>query len=320
MKILISAPYVIDDIAQIRPVLERAGLSIELADVKERLDEEQLLTYIEDVDGAICGDDMFTARVLQAAAPQLKVVSKWGTGIDSIDRQAAEELGVQVYNTPNAFTHPVADTVMGFLLSFARGIHLSDHNMKAGRWNKLPVRALNECVLGVIGVGNIGSAILERANAFRMATVGNDIDEAVVLENKTEMVELDELLERSHFVSVNCDLNPTSYHLIDETAFSKMRSDAVLINTARGAVVDEAALVEALRNRTIAGAALDVFEDEPLPLGSPLRSMPNLLLSPHNANGGQAVRRAVHRSTIENLFRGLGIQPPSFEFQEVDEG
>lgn len=319
MRILVSAPYMIDDLDQFRPVLEQAGISIEVAEVQERLSEDELLSHVGELDGVICGDDMFTARVLRAARPRLKVISKWGTGVDSIDRQAAAEMGIQVLNTPNAFSGPVADTVLGYVLSFARGIHASDRQMKSGKWHKLPARELNECVLGVVGLGNIGSAVLERAHALRMRTVGNDIDEAVVREEKTEMVKLDELLQRSDFVSLNCNLTPTSHHLIDRGALTLMRPDAVLINTARGAVVDEAALIDALRDKTIAGAALDVFEDEPLPADSPLRSMPNLLLSPHNANSGRAARRAVHRSTIRNLFKGLGLASPTIDSEEVQE-
>ena len=316
MNILVSAPYMIADLDQFRPAFERAGLNIEVAAVKERLSEDELLGYVGEVDGAISGDDMFTKKVLRAARPRLKVISKWGTGVDSIDRQAADEMGIQVYNTPNAFTDTVADTVLGFVLSFAREIPASDRQMKSGEWHKLPTRALNECFLGVVGVGSIGSAVLERAHAFGMKTVGNDIDEVIVREEKTEMVTLEQLLKRSDFVSLNCDLNPASKHLINKEALSLMKPDAVLINTARGEVVDEAALIVALRDKTIAGAALDVFEAEPLSADSSLISMPNLLLSPHNANSGRAARHAVHLNTIKNLFRGLGLELPNIEFQE----
>ena len=137
MNILVSAPYMIADLDQFRPAFERAGLNIEVAAVKERLSEDELLGYVGEVDGAISGDDMFTKKVLRAARPRLKVISKWGTGVDSIDRQAADEMGIQVYNTPNAFTDTVADTVLGFVLSFAREIPASDRQMKSGEWHKL---------------------------------------------------------------------------------------------------------------------------------------------------------------------------------------
>ncbi|MEJ2563601.1 MAG: hypothetical protein P8Z42_13075, partial [Anaerolineales bacterium] len=118
--ILFSAPYMVPLVDRFQPVFDRHGLELIVPQVQERLSERELLSYARQFDGAICGDDKFTARVLQACTPRLKVISKWGTGIDSIDREAAERLGVQVYRTPNAFTLPVADTVMGYILAFAR--------------------------------------------------------------------------------------------------------------------------------------------------------------------------------------------------------
>jgi D-3-phosphoglycerate dehydrogenase len=169
---------------------------------------------------------------------------------------------------------------------------------------------LSECTLGVVGVGAIGKAIVRRARAFGMKLYGNDIveiDPVFLAETGLEMVPLDELLSRVDFVSLNCDLNPTSFHLIDERALKQMRSDAILINTARGQVVDETALVAALKAGTIAGAALDVFEAEPLPPDSPLRQMDNLLLAPHNANSSPAAWQRVHLNTVRNLLEGLSF-------------
>jgi D-3-phosphoglycerate dehydrogenase len=280
----------------------------------ERLPEQALLGYVGKIDGVICGDDQFTAQVLEQAAPRLKVISKWGTGVDSIDRQAAQRLGVKVCNTPGAFTDPVADSVLGYILAFARRGPWMDRGMKAGRWEKSAARALNECTLGVVGVGNIGRAVLRRAKAFGMHLIGNDIVEVpsdFVVESRVEMTSLSDLLARSDFVSLNCDLNPTSYHLIDERTLAAVRPGAVLINTARGGVVDEGALIAALRNGRLAGAALDVFEEEPLPDDSPLRSMDNVLLAPHNANSGRAAWERVHWNTLRNLFDGLGLELPA---------
>jgi D-3-phosphoglycerate dehydrogenase len=243
---------------------------------------------------------------------RLKVISKWGTGIDSIDRAEAERLGIRVFNTPGAFTEAVADTVLGLILAFARRIPWTDREMKAGRWEKTPCRALEECTLGVVGVGAIGKVVLRRASSFRMDLLGNDIvdiDPAFRKDTGAVMVPLQELLQRSDFVSLNCDLNPTSLHLIDERALSWMKTSAVLINTARGPVVHEEALVASLRAGRIAGAGLDVFPEEPLPATSPLRSMDQVLLSPHNANSSPRAWERVHRNTIENLFRGLGLAP-----------
>jgi len=200
---------------------------------------------------------------------------------------------------------------MGYLLAFARRQPWMDREMKAGKWQKLPGRALHECTLGIIGVGNIGKAVARRARAFGMTILGNDIveiDHVFLAETGVEMTSLDDLLSRSDFVSLNCDLNPTSRHLINARTLSLMRPTAVLINTARGPIVDEPALVEALQSGIIAGAALDVFEAEPLPLDSPLLTMDNVLLAPHNANSSPAAWERVHWNTIKNLVEGLGLE------------
>jgi D-3-phosphoglycerate dehydrogenase / 2-oxoglutarate reductase len=278
-------------------------------DVQERLEEDDLLVYAGRIDGAVIGDDRFTRRVLASCTPRLKVISKWGTGIDSIDQEAAEEMGVKVYRTPDAFTAPVADSVMAYILAFARRHPWIDRQMKSGLWSKLPGRALNECTLGVVGIGNIGRAVIRRARVFGMKLLGNDvveIDPDFILENAVEMTTLGELLARSDFVSLNCDLNPTSLHLINADNLAIMGPGGVIINTSRGQVIDEPALIKSLITGGISGAALDVFEVEPLPMDSPLRQMDNVILAPHNANSSPAAWERVHRTTIRNLLEGLG--------------
>jgi len=249
-------------------------------------------------------------KVLAACTPRLKVISKWGTGIDSIDLAAATELGVKVGNTPNAFTVPVAESALGYMLAFARREPWMDVAMKAGQWEKIPGITLSECTLGVIGVGNVGKAVLRRARAFGMKLLGNDIVEIApdfLVEYGVEMTTLPDLLARADFISLNCSLNRTSYHLINAQTLSLIKPGAVLINTSRGPVVDEPALVEALRSGRLGGAALDVFEQEPLPTQSPLRSMPNVLLAPHNSNSSPFYWERVHWNSIRNLLLGLGL-------------
>jgi len=314
--VLISAPYLIPSIERFLPVFQHYGLEVLVAEVHERLSEEELLRYAGQFDGALCGDDRFTERVMQACLPRLKVISKWGTGIDSIDRAAAQRLGIRVCNTPNAFTLPVSDSVLGYILAFARQIPWMDRAVKGGVWAKLPGRSLSECTLGVIGVGNIGKAVLRRARAFGMKLLGNDIVPIApdfIAENGVEMTSLEDLLRRADFVSVNCDLNPTSYHIINAKTLGWMKPSAVLINTARGPLVDESALVAALQQGQIAGAALDVFEVEPLPEDSPLRRMDNVLLAAHNSNASPAAWERVHWNTIRNLLDGLGISSSDLE-------
>ncbi len=315
-KILLSAPYMIPYLDRFLPVLAHYGIEAIIPQVHERMEEGELLQYAGQFDGAICGDDRFTEKVIQACLPRLKCISKWGTGIDSINKLFAESVGITVGNTPNAFTLPVADSVIGYILSFARKIPWMDAEMKQGVWEKIAGRSLSECTLGVIGVGNVGRGVIRRARGFGMRLLGNDIQRVepdFILEQNLNMVDLRDLLNQSDFVSVNCDLNPTSHHLMNAETLGQMQKSAVLINTARGQIVEEAALIRSLQDGLIAGAALDVFEVEPLPQDSPLKKMNNVLLAPHNSNSSPQAWERVHWNTIRNLLNGLAIDTADFD-------
>jgi D-3-phosphoglycerate dehydrogenase len=283
-RVLVSAPYFIPVIEEYRQRLAEKDIELVPAQVSERLSETELIKIVKDIDGIICGDDRITKRVLDAA-PRLKVISKWGTGIDSIDAEEAQRRGILVYRTPNAFSEPVADTVLGYILAFARKLSLMDQDIRNGKWEKQPLVSLSECTLGVIGVGDCGKAVVRRARAFGMHILGNDI-----VEMPKDFIS-ETLLARADFISLNPDLNPTSYHLIGKPQLDAMKPGAYLINASRGPVVDEPALSTTLQAGKIAGAALDVFEEEPLPAKSPLRKLPNCLLAPHNANSSPRLTR-----------------------------
>jgi D-3-phosphoglycerate dehydrogenase len=306
-RVLVSAPYFIPVIENYRERLSAEGVELIAATVNERLSEEELLECVGDIDGIICGDDRITGRVMDAAA-RLKVISKWGTGIDSIDSAEAKRRGIPVYRTPNAFSEPVADTVLGYILTFARRLPWMDRDIRQGKWQKPRLVSLGECALGVVGVGDCGKAVVRRAKSFGMRVLGNDIKELpsdFLTQTGLEVVSLEDLLSKADFVSLHPDLNPTSYHLIGKKQFATMKPGAYLINTSRGPVVDEGALVEALQEGRIAGAALDVFEEEPLPAESPLRTMDNCFLAPHNANSSVKAWERVHENTVRNLLEGL---------------
>ena len=306
-KVLVSAPYFLPIVEEWRPRLASEGVELIPAKVNERLSEEELLEVVADIDGIICGDDRITERVLEAA-PQLKVISKWGTGIDSIDSKAAAARGISVCRTRNAFSEPVADSALGYMLTFARKMTSLDQDIREGKWKKPQLMALGECVLGVVGVGDCGKAVVRRAVSFGMRVLGNDIVELpadFVSTTGLEVVALEELLTTADFITLHTDLNDTSYHLIGKTQLEQMKTGAYLINTSRGPVVNEPELIDALRQRIIAGAALDVFEDEPLPADSPLRELDNCLLAPHTANSSPKAWNRVHESTVRNLLEVL---------------
>jgi D-3-phosphoglycerate dehydrogenase len=309
--ILFTAPYMIPSADRFKPVFDKYGIELIIPDVQERMEEADLLQYAGQFDGTICGDDHYNLRVIEACSPRLKVISKWGTGIDSIDAEACSRYSIKIGRTLNAFTTSVADSVLGYILAFARRQPWMDREIKAGNWEKLPGKTLSECTLGIVGVGNIGKAVTRRARAFGMKVYGNDIvdiDHVFVSETGIEMIDLDSLLSTSDFVSINCDLNPTSRHIMNTKTFALMRPDAVIINTARGPLIDEISLVEALQAKRLGGAALDVFEVEPLPLNSPLMKMDNVMLASHNSNSSPAAWERVHWNTIKNLLDGLGIE------------
>jgi D-3-phosphoglycerate dehydrogenase len=304
---MVTAPYMQPVIDRFRGIFDENDIELLVPQVEERFEAKELIGMIKGVDGVICGDDRFTRDVL-ARSDRLKVISKWGTGIDSIDARACQEFGVELKNTPGAFNEPVADTVMGYMLCFARRLPFMDAQLKQGKWAKQMGRSLGECTLGIIGVGRVGKTVAKRAIGFGMKILGNDIKAMpsdFCESTGIEMVAKDELLSRSDFVSINCDLNPTSRHLISSREFESMKNTAVLINTARGPVVDERALVDALNKGDIGGAGLDVFEQEPLPQSSPLKKMDNVMLAPHNANSSPKAWEFVHKNTINNLLEVL---------------
>jgi D-3-phosphoglycerate dehydrogenase / 2-oxoglutarate reductase len=306
-KVLITAPYMLPIVERFDDFFAEHSIEYVKANVEERMEEDDLLDVISDFDGIICGDDRITEQVLDAA-PNLKSIAKWGTGIDSIDKNAAEKRGIRVSRTLDAFTEPVADSTLGYILSFARRLPWMDRQMKQGVWDKIPGRALFESTVGVIGVGATGSGTLRRAGAFGAELLGNDIRDINAGHIKAlgvEMVSLNDLLERADFVCVHCDLNPTSEHLMSTAEFAKMKETAVLINLARGPLVDERALIQALKAGEIAGAALDVFEDEPLSKDSPLLTIDNVMIAPHNSNSSPEAWERVHWSTLNNLLRDL---------------
>ena len=307
----LTAPYMLPFLERFKPVFDQYGFDLIVPDVQERMEEDDLLKYAGQFDGAVCGDDRYSARVLEACSPRLKVISKWGTGVDSIDATACSRFDIKLCRTPNAFTTPVADTVLGYMLAFARRGPWMDAAMKRGEWEKIPGKTLSECTLGIIGIGNIGKAVTRRARAFGMKVLGTDIvevDHVFISESGIHMTDLESLLADSDFISVNCDLNPTSHHLINANTLERMKSSAVLINTARGPIVDETALVAALSSGQIGGAALDVFEFEPLPLDSPLLKMDHVMLAPHNSNSSPTAWERIHWNTIKNLVEGLGLK------------
>ena len=265
----------------------------------------ELLPLLPGIDAVLASMDHFNADVLGApGAASLKLISRWGVGYDAIDVPAATKEGIVIAFTPGLLNDAVADYAMALLFALARRVHEGHLSMREGKWVSGWGHDIGGKTLGIIGCGRIGQAVAKRANGFNMRLLGADTrpnDEAARL--GVEFVPLDQLLAESDFISLHCALTPETRGLIGEAQLRKMKPSAYIINTARGAVMDEAALLRALKENWIAGAALDAFVVEPLPADHPFRTAPNLLLTPHQASfgfdTGARVSEAAARAIVE---------------------
>lgn len=310
MRILVTPPYFRWVLPRYLPIFSDLGIVVENPQVAQQMPESELLKVIDRFDGVIAGDDEFTACVLKKGARHsLKVIVKWGVGLNSIDVDAAKRLGIAVRYSPGALSDAVADAVWGYILMLARGLHRSDRIVRDGKWEKIPGLLLRGRMLGIIGVGNIGKQVALRALPFGMRLLGNDVKKIdtkfLPKPDSMHMVDKNILLEESDFIVLSCDLNPTSHHLISHAELSRMKKEAYLINVARGPVIDERAMIEALQEWRIAGAALDVYEDEPLPQDSVLRRCPNTILNAHNAFNADRSVEFIHENTVKELLKVL---------------
>ena len=308
-KILVSNIMMLKDTARFERELNAKGLEAVFPKVNQYMNEAELLPIVSEFDGWLAGDDQITEAVLKAALPRLKVISKWGTGTDSIDKEAAKRLGVPVFNSPGAFRDAVAEVAIGYMLSLARDIHLIDRQVRSGQWPKPMGPGLVGKTLGIIGFGAIGKGIAERALAMKMNVQFSDpfaANDSLVEVKKCESLE--QLLATSDYVCLACNLSKENIHLINKDTIAQMKPGAKLVNVARGPLVNEADLIEALKSGYLSGAGLDVFEVEPLPTSSPLAAMDNVILGSHNANNMEAATEYVHGNTLKNLYLGLGIE------------
>ena len=278
--VLITFPDYDTDHSQHGGALTAAGYVMRIAAKRGQRSPDELLALSHDVAGAIVSTDPFTAEVLRDS-PNLQVIARVGVGIDSIDVAAATDLGVSITTTPGANESTVADHAIAMMLALLRRIPENDAGVRKGEWNRTgqhTPRMLTGCTVGLIGYGHIGQLVARRLAGFDVELLVTD--PAIAGSESPRAVPLDELLARSDVVSLHVPLVDATRNMIDARALRSMQPHAVLVNTSRGGVVDEAALIQALSDGVLAGAALDVFETEP-PHDSPLLGMTNVVVSPH---------------------------------------
>jgi glyoxylate reductase len=294
--------------------LDRLGEAHEVEVWPEQLPPsyEQLTEHLKDAEGLL---SMLTDRVdarLIAAAPELRAIANYAVGYDNIDLAAAAARQIPVGNTPDVLTDATADLAFALLMAAARRLVEADGAVRQGDWRTWePGRYLGADVygatLGIVGLGRIGRAVAARADGFNMRVLHTNA-------NSTED-DLDKLFEQSDFVSIHAPLTPDTHHLIGAHAFAQMKSSGILINTARGELVDQDALTRALTEGLIAGAALDVTTPEPLPADDPLLGAPNLIVTPHIGSATRTARERMADLAVDNLLAALDGQPMPHQVQ-----
>lgn len=267
--------------------------------------EDEVIEAARDADGILVQYAPVTDRVLEAL-PRLRAIGRYGVGVDTVDVDAATARRVAVSNVPDYGTEDVSDHAVALALALVRGVVQLDRGVRAGQHaltSVKPLHRVKELVFGVVGMGRIGTATAAKARALGFTVIGCDphVPPRTEAEEGIEAVELDALLERADIVSLHVPLDASTHHLVDDAALSRTKEGAVLVNTCRGGVVDTAAVVRALRSGRLKGAALDVFEEEPLPLDSPLVDLPNTVLTPHAAWYSEESYSELKRRTIENV-------------------
>ena len=313
-KVLITARTLDEVGQQAVAILKNAGCELVIPPKYGPHPADTLLKLLPGNDAVFASMDKFTAEVLASeAARTLKVISRWGVGYDAIDVPAATKNGIVVAYTPGLLNETVADCAFALLLSIARRIHLGHQGMSAGRWEPHWGHDVHGKTLGILGCGRIGLAMARRGTGFNMRILAHDICANPEAEKLgIQFVSLDELLAQSDFVSLHAALTPDNRGLLNEARLRKMKPTAYLINTARGALIDESALANVLNEGVIAGAALDAFVTEPLPAEHPLRTAKNVLLTPHLASFARETGARVSETGAQAIVDLMNGRRPQF--------
>lgn len=306
-NILITAFPFVNEYKKLKKLFKNDDLNIKIVKTSQSLKEKDLLGIIDNIDGVLCGDDEFTEKVLKKAN-KLKVLSKWGTGIDSIDLKTCKKLKIKVYNTPGAFTESVATQALALILNFNRKIIQNHNNIKNGVWNKLSGSTLINKNIGIIGLGNIGLRIAELLIPFKCNTFGNDIKKISFKKLKRLNLKIKSknfIYSKSDIIIIATDLNYSTKYLINSKISKFIKNKPLIVNIARGPIINEKALISLLKNNIISGACLDVFENEPIKINSKILKFKNTILTSHNAFNTIGEVNKVHVNTYKNLILGL---------------
>ena len=309
MRVLLTCPPMLGMKDRFIPIFLDKGIELYCPEVVQTLSEESLIDLIPKFDGWIIGDDPATRRVFEAGSSgRLRAAVKWGIGVDNVDFQACADLGIPVTNTPLMFGSEVADIAMSYVAALARETFVIDREIRSGGWPKPRGISLANKTMCVVGYGDIGRNVARRALAADMKVVAYDPAMPEVQQNdELNCLRWPEGLEYADFIVFTCSLNKGNIHMLNESAIQATKRGVRVVNVARGPLIDEEALIRGLESGQVYSAALDVYEVEPLPMSSALRSMPQCIFGSHNAsNTEDAVIRA-SECAMEKMFGFLGV-------------
>lgn len=304
-KILVTCPPMLGLKEQFIPLLEEAGFEAICPNVTQTLSEPELIELVPECVGWIIGDDPATRRVFEAGVNgELKAAVKWGIGVDNVDFEACKDLGIPITNTPGMFGAEVADVALGYLLSLARYLHVIDRGVREGAWPKNRGMSLTGKTVGVIGYGDIGQNTVNRCQAFGLNTVVYDPGVTEVDKN-SDLYLWPNNISTCDFLIFTCSLNSANRHMLNSEIFLKCKNGVRVINVARGPLIKEEDLESALQSGKVHSAALDVFEDEPLPANSYLRQHQFCILGTHNSSNTIEAVKKTNEKAISVLLEYL---------------
>lgn len=304
MKVLVTCPPMLGMIDAFHPIFQKYGVEVTAPKVVQTLSVEELKEIVPQHDGWIIGDDPATREVFIAAkAGQLKAAVKWGIGVDNVDFAACKDLGIPIVNTPNMFGGEVADIAVGYVIALARETFQIDDGIRQGQWPKPRGISLSGKTVALVGMGDIGSNVARRLLASGMNVIGYDPFAAISSNLPlVQRAEWPNRIEEADFIVITCALTTTSRHMLDAAILARSKDGVRVVNVGRGPVIDEQALEVALQSGKVYSAALDVFEIEPLPMDSYLRTHPRCIFGAHNASNTVDAVVRTSKIAIENLM------------------
>ena len=304
IKVLISSRSFGKTCSEGIDILKNAGLEPVLNTTGKKLNEDELLKMIDGVVGIIAGTEKITKKVI-SEADSLKVISRYGVGIDNVDLDTAYQKGVLVFNTPDAPTDAVAELTLSLILNLLRKICTSDSEIRKDSWKPQLGNLLSDKTVGILGLGKIGKKVVQLLDPFNAEFLAYEQkpDKEFISKYNIDVVSLETLLTKSDVITIHLPSTEETHHIIGKEEFSKMKNTAVLINTARGNLIDEVSLYNSLKNRKIAGAGLDVFENEPY--SGKLKELNNTILTPHIGSSTVETRKNMDVESVKNLIKGL---------------